>query len=99
VRRHVALAQEFAAWVQADSRFEIVAPVNLNLICFRLKGDDARSERLLEALNASGKIFLNHTKLNGKLTLRLCIGQASTQRRHVEQVWKLIQEMAGCIGM
>jgi aromatic-L-amino-acid decarboxylase len=97
VRRHVALAQELASWIRDDTRFEIVAPVDLNLVCFRLKGNNEKNQCLLDALNASGKLFLTHTKLKGKFTLRLCVGQASTQRRHVTQAWNLIQELAGRI--
>ena len=92
IRRHVALAQEFASWVRADDRFEIAAPHPLNLVCFRLKAGDAPSERLLQRLNASGKLFLSHTKLNGKYVLRFCVGQTRTESRHVEAAWKQIQE-------
>ena len=92
IREHVALAQEFASWVKADDRFEIVAPHPLNLVCFRLKAGDEPGQRLLQRLNASGKLFLSHTKLNGKYVLRFCVGQARTERRHVEAAWKEIQE-------
>ncbi|MDH4043783.1 MAG: pyridoxal-dependent decarboxylase, partial [Gemmatimonadota bacterium] len=54
IRHHVELARRFADWVRADARFEIVAPVALNLVCFRLRGDDAPNERLLAALTDSG---------------------------------------------
>jgi aromatic-L-amino-acid decarboxylase len=94
VRRHVALAQEFAAWVQADDRFELVAPVPLSLVCFRHKGGDSINQYILDTLNASGKLLLSHTKLNGKLTIRMSIGQTNTEHRHVEQAWKLIQNAA-----
>src|SRR5262245_58812829 len=79
VRRHVRLAQEFLGWVKADDRFEVMAPAALNLICFRLRGEDSANERLLTALNASGKLYLSHTKLNGKYALRLCVGQNYTE--------------------
>lgn len=95
IRLHVALAQEFAGWVQADSRFELAAPTPLNLVCFRHQGGDAVNQRILDALNASGKLFLSHTKLNGKLTLRMSIAQTNVERRHVDQAWQLIQEAAG----
>ncbi|MGH8597314.1 MAG: pyridoxal-dependent decarboxylase, partial [Gammaproteobacteria bacterium] len=95
IRRHVALAQEFAALVRADRRFEIVAPVILNLVCFRYRADNLFNETLLEKLNASGKAFLSHTLLDGRYVLRLAIGQPRTERRHVTAVWEAIMAAAG----
>ncbi|HEY0565675.1 MAG TPA: pyridoxal-dependent decarboxylase [Terriglobales bacterium] len=94
IRQHVALAQQFAAWVRSDERFEIVAPPSLNLVCFRLKSSDADNEQLLHALNRSGKLFMSHTKLAGHYTLRMSIGQTHTELRHVQAAWKLIQQYA-----
>jgi len=94
VRRHVVIAQKFAGWVQSDGRFELMSPSDLNLICFRLKGDDTSNEELLKRLNASGKLFLSHTKLNGRFTLRFCVGQTYTEERHVTAAWQLIQSVA-----
>jgi len=92
IRRHVELAQQFAKWVANHADFDLAAPVPLNLVCFRhRKGDDANL-KLLELLNQSGKMFLTHTSLDGKITLRLSIGQAHTEARHVEAAWVLIQE-------
>ncbi len=91
VRQHVALAQDFAAWVAGDERFELVTPPSLNLVCFRLLADDAANEALLHRLNASGRLYLTHTKLRGQYVLRLCVGQAHTERRHVEAAWQAIQ--------
>lgn len=95
VRQHVAWAQELAQWVGQDPRFELAAPVPLNLVCFRLRDGDEANQRLLEAVNRSGKLYLNHTRLDGKFTLRLCVGQTSTQRRHVQRAWEIIRELAG----
>ncbi len=95
IREHVKLAQEFASWVDADDRFELVVKPPLNLVCFRLsKSDDETNQRLLDDLNRTGKLFLTHTKLDDKLTLRFSIGATYTERRHVEQAWKLIQQTA-----
>ena len=94
VRRHVALAQEFAGWVRADERFELVTPASLNLVCFRLRAGDAANVALLHRLNSSGRLYLTHTKLRGQYVLRLCVGQAHTERRHVEAAWRAIQEQA-----
>jgi aromatic-L-amino-acid/L-tryptophan decarboxylase len=94
IRQHVQLAQQFAQWVQNDDRFELAAPAPLNLVCFRHKPGDAANQTIMDRLNRSGDLFLTHTKLHGKLTLRLCVGQTSTRQRHVENAWKRIREEA-----
>ncbi len=94
IRRHVALAHQFAAWVRADARFELAAPVPLNLVCFRHRGGEAANQTLLDRLNQSGALHLTHTRLNDKLTLRLSIGQTRTEARHVERAWQLLQAEA-----
>jgi aromatic-L-amino-acid decarboxylase len=90
----VALAQEFARWVREDERFELVVPPPLNLVCFRHKGGDALNEGILDQINQSGDLFLTHTKLNGKFTLRLCVGQTHTESRHVRAAWEKISQVA-----
>ena len=92
VREHVRLAQQFAEWVRKDDRFELAAPVPLNLVCFRHKAGDAANQTIMDRLNRSGDLFLTHTKLHGKLTLRLSIGQMHTKARHVEKAWERIEE-------
>ncbi len=95
VREHVRLAQDFASWVADDDRFELAVKPPLNLVCFRLRrGDDEVNQELMDRLNASGRLYLTHTRLGDKLTLRLSVGQTNTQRRHVEQAWALIRETA-----
>jgi len=94
VRQHVALAQEFVSWVQAAADFELAAPAPLNLVCFRHKGGDDANRRIMESVNASGDLFLTHTILDGRYTLRMSIGQTNTGRRHVQQAWQKIQAVA-----
>lgn len=105
VRGHVALAQELAGWVHEDPRFEVVAPHPLSLVCFRLLveggegGDpdatDALNEELLTRLNASGRLYLTHTRVRGSYALRVAIGATATERRHVEAAWREITRTAG----
>ncbi|GMR22106.1 MAG: pyridoxal-dependent decarboxylase [Acidobacteriota bacterium] len=94
IRRHIELAQQFASWVQADERFALAAPVPLNLVCFRHRGGNDVNETLMNALNESGKIYLTHTKLDGRYVLRMAIGQTETEHEHVERAWNLIRELA-----
>ncbi len=94
IREHVKLAQEFRGWVEADKRFELAAPAPLNLVTFRHVAGNAVNQKILDSVNASGKIYMTHTKLDGKLTLRMSIGQTNTQRRHVENAWRMICESA-----
>lgn len=92
IREHIALAQEFASWVNESNDFEIVAPHPLNLVCFKHKNGDAVNAALVKKLNDSGDLYLTHTKLNGEYVIRFCVGQAHTTREHVLKAWELIQE-------
>jgi len=87
VRKHVELAQEFASWVAADDRFEIVAPHPLALVTFRLCAGDEATLELMRRVNASGELYLTHTAVNGGTALRMSIGSPWTERRHVEAAW------------
>lgn len=94
VRRHVELAQQFASWISANPDFELAAPAPLNLVCFRHRGGDAVNQAIMDRVNDSGALFLTHTRLNDRLTLRLCIGQTQTELRHVQAAWARIREAA-----
>ena len=94
IRRGVELARAFAARVDASGAFELLAPPVLNLVCFRLMGDDGANERLLETVNASGEIYLTHTKLSGRYVLRVAVGGTFTEARHVEHAWTVLDRAA-----
>ncbi len=94
IREHVRLAQQFASWVRDHPDFELTVDPPLNLVCFRHRAGDDFNQRLLERLNAGGKIYLTHTRLAERFTLRLCVGQTHTEERHVRRAWKLICETA-----
>ncbi|WP_432954672.1 pyridoxal-dependent decarboxylase [Micromonospora haikouensis] len=95
VRSHVALADRFAARVRADDRFVLAAPHPFSLVCFRLAAGDAASAGLLERVNATGRVFLTHTRVAGRFTLRLAIGSPLTTQAHVDDAWELIASAAG----
>jgi aromatic-L-amino-acid decarboxylase len=95
IRRHVELAREFAAWIEKDDRFEMVVLPPLNLVCFRHRGGDDINQNLMDRLNRGGNLYLTHTMMHDRLTLRLCVGQTHTRRCHVVNAWREIQEMAG----
>jgi aromatic-L-amino-acid decarboxylase len=94
VRRHVELARRFTARVDEDPDFELVVPPPLNLVCFRHRGGDQVNQAIMDRLNASGDLFLTHTRLDDRLVLRMSIGQASTEEHHVEAAWRWIRETA-----
>ncbi len=94
IRQHVALTRELADWIRKSPEFELVMLPKLNLICFARRAGDEFNRRLLEKLNATGKIYLTHTVLRGRYVLRLCVGQSHTQLTHVKQAWELIRNTA-----
>ena len=91
---HMRLAQLFAEWVDASTDFIRVAPVPFSVVCFRADADDAFNERLLEAVNSGGEVFLSHTRLQDRFVLRLAIGNLRTTEAHVARAWALLQETA-----
>ena len=95
---HMRLARTFAGWVDASERFERAAPVPFSVVCFRLRGaGDEQHARLLDAVNASGEVFLSHTRLDGRYTLRLAIGNLATRDTHVRRAWELLNAAAAAL--
>jgi aromatic-L-amino-acid decarboxylase len=94
IRRHVGLAQQLAQWIAADRRFVVAAPVPLNLVCFRHTAGDEPTQRLLDQLNASGRAYLTHARLDGRLVIRVAIGGTWTERHHIEELWQRVQDLA-----
>jgi aromatic-L-amino-acid decarboxylase len=94
LRSHIHLAQELARRIDADPRFERVAPAPFSVVCFRLRGGDEANRRLLDEVNATGRAFLSHTVLGGRFVLRLAIGNLGTTMADLEEVWGLVQEKA-----
>jgi aromatic-L-amino-acid decarboxylase len=100
LRLQIALAREFADWVDQSDDFERLAPVPFSVVCFRAHPQtvsneadlDALNERLMDEVNRRGKVYLSHTKLAGKLTLRLAIGNIRTTREHVKLAWDELNE-------
>jgi aromatic-L-amino-acid/L-tryptophan decarboxylase len=100
LREHCRLAREFASWVDADPDFERLAPVPFSVVCFRYhsKGisDEGKLEQMntqiIDQINATGEAFLSHTKLNGRYTIRLAIGNIATAEKHVARVWQLVKQ-------
>jgi len=92
---HMRLARLFASFVEQDSRFEIAAPVPFSTVCFRLRTGDDDNSRLMERVNATGKIFISHTRVDDRFTLRFSIGNVKTEERHVRDAWDLIASEAG----
>ena len=90
IRGHVENTQKLKSWIEADDRFEIVAPVPLNLICFRHKNGNNLNERLINTLNRSGKMYLTHTRLNDQFIIRFSVGQTTTTINHLKKSWDYI---------
>lgn len=95
IREHIRLAQLFASWIDGDDRFERLAPAPFSTVCFRLKGTDEENVDLLDRINASGKAFLSHTRLNGRFTIRFTVGNLRTAQTHVRDAFELIASLAG----
>jgi aromatic-L-amino-acid decarboxylase len=102
IRRHISMANELKTWIEASDDFDLLAPVNFALVCFRFhprKIHDAAllddmNEQLLIKLNQTGKMYISHTRLANCYTLRVSVGQTQVQPVHIQQAWRLIKETA-----
>ncbi len=94
IREHVRLAELFEGWVRDDPGWELCAPRHFSLVCFRRKGPDEESERIMRRVNESGDLFLSHTRLGGRLVLRLAIGNARTTEGDVRYAWDALRRAA-----
>jgi aromatic-L-amino-acid decarboxylase len=103
LRRHIALAEDLAGWIEAAPDFELTSRVSLALLSFRHHppglDDEAELDRLnaalLKRINDDGRIYLTQTRVRGRTVIRFSIGQTSTERRHVEEGWAVVRETAG----
>lgn len=98
IREHIRLAKLFASWIYDSPDWEVVAPVPFSTVCFRACPRhvpevmwNELNERLMEAVNATGEVFLSHTKLNGRYIIRLAIGNIRTEESHVKRAWELLK--------
>jgi aromatic-L-amino-acid decarboxylase len=94
---HMRLARLFAGWVDASEEFERLAAVPFSVVCFRARGTDELNEALLEQINTSGEMFVSHTRLDGRYTLRLAIGNLHTSESHISHAWALIQRTLAAV--
>jgi aromatic-L-amino-acid/L-tryptophan decarboxylase len=101
LRYHISLARQFAGWVDAHPDFERLAPAPFSVVCFRAKPDGREwqeaeltrlNEAILKRVNDTGEIFISHTVLQGRFTLRVAIGNLQTTDRHVARAWELLQQ-------
>lgn len=103
IRKHLELAEWFKTQVEGHPGFELMAPAPLNTICFRYHPGnitdeeilDRQNRALLDEINKSGELFITHTRLDGRFTLRLVAGNTRVEQRHVEEAWELITAKAG----
>ncbi len=101
LRHHIRLAQEFASWVDAHPDFERLAPAPFSVVCFRAKPRGREwteaeltqlNDAIMRRVNASGEVFISHTVLGGRFTIRVAIGNLQTTERHVARAWELVQQ-------
>ncbi len=113
IARHLAMAQALAGWVDADPDFERLAPVPFSTVCLRYRPADLAGRedepdiaahlddlntRLLAAVNRTGEVFLSHTRLGDRFTIRVALGHLRGEPRHVELVWHLLRREAADLG-
>ncbi|MCI0582270.1 MAG: pyridoxal-dependent decarboxylase [Chloroflexi bacterium] len=112
IGHHLELAQVLAGWVDADPDFERLAPVPFSTVCLRfrsraLAGREAEPEiaarldelnaRLMDAVNRTGEVFLSHTRLDGRFTIRVALGHLRGEERHVARAWELLRREAAAL--
>ena len=109
IEHHLALAAALTAAIAEDPDWELLAPVPFSTVCFRWRPAavapradqpdvavrlDRANTAIMDAVNRSGEVFLSHTRLAGRFTIRIAIGNLRTEARHVERAWSLLRAAA-----
>jgi aromatic-L-amino-acid decarboxylase len=94
IREHVRLAELFEGWVHDEPGWEVAAPRGFSLVCFRREASNEENEALLARVNARGRVFLSHTRLDGRYVLRLAIGNQRTTEDDVRLAWDELRAAA-----
>ena len=97
IRNGVDLAAQFERWVAEEPGWELCAPRHFSVVCFRLEGEDAANQALLERVNAGGEIFISHAVLKGRYVLRLAVGQQRTRLEDVRLAWDVLRREAAAL--
>jgi aromatic-L-amino-acid decarboxylase len=99
IRDNVRLARRFADWVEADPDFELAAPVSMGVVCFRASPPamdpddvDALNARIVAQVGGTGRAHLSHTHLDGRVALRIAVGNVLTTERHLAEAWTLVHD-------
>jgi aromatic-L-amino-acid decarboxylase len=100
IREHCRLAKVFASWVDAEESFVLAAPLTMGIVCFRherrgtaAEEDDALNETIVEAVNAGGRTYLTHTRLKGRVVMRIGLGNILTTEDHLAEAWHTIRAL------
>ena len=105
---HIRLAHEFAEWVDNHLDFERLAPVPFAVVCFRANPAALRlgpaeldlfNERLLDAVNGTGEVFMSHTRINGAFVIRIAIGHLRTTASHTRRAWELLSQHTAALAV
>lgn len=94
IREAIRLASVFERWVDAEPGWSVAAPRHFSLVCFRHEGTDEANLGILESVNASGEMFITHTRIDGRVVLRLAVGNSRTSEADLEQAWEALRRAA-----
>lgn len=101
VREHIRLARELSAWIDEDPELERMAEAQFSTVVFRHRPRDmdeteldAHNTRLLERVTASREVYLSHTRVRGRYSLRIAIGNIHTTEGHVRHALGVVKELA-----
>jgi aromatic-L-amino-acid decarboxylase len=95
IKEQIEMTRELRDRIAGDPRFEICAPSELSVICFRKRGSDEENKALLDVVNASGLFFISSTVVHGRYILRIAVGNMFTNRQTMDELWEFLGKIGG----